>query len=145
MDDLYTKKCEKFSEVTKENFERIKLLRAESRGDKVYDDEIIDIDSLHLTIYLNGDLIAYSRLYPSSNDDVSLQRFSVSREHRNKGVSKILMGYIFEIFNEKFKNSSLILTSRTITKDFYQKFGFIVYKTLIEQEKERFYMKKKIK
>ena len=55
------------------------------------------------------------------------------------------MGYIFEIFNEKFKNSSLILTSRTITKDFYQKFGFIVYKTLIEQEKERFYMKKKIK
>ena len=77
MDDLYTKKCEKFSDVTKENFERIKDLRAESLGDKVYDDETIDLDSLHLTIYLNGDLIAYSRLCRSSNDDVSLQRLSL--------------------------------------------------------------------
>ena len=145
MDDLYTKKCEKFSDVTKENFERIKDLRAESLGDKVYDDETIDLDSLHLTIYLNDDLIAYSRLYRSSNDDVSLQRFSVSRKHRNKGVSKILMEFIFKISNEKFKNSSLILTSRIITKDFYQKFGFIVYKTLLEQGKKRFYMKKKFK
>ena len=43
MDDLYTKKCEKFSDVTKENFERIKDLRAESLGDKVYDDETIEL------------------------------------------------------------------------------------------------------
>ena len=55
------------------------------------------------------------------------------------------MEFIFKISNEKFKNSSLILTSRIITKDFYQKFGFIVYKTLLEQGKERFYMKKKFK
>ena len=41
MDDLYTKKCEKFSDVTKENFERIKDLRAESLVDKVYDDETL--------------------------------------------------------------------------------------------------------
>lgn len=145
MNDLYTKKCEKFSDVTNENFEIIKNLRTESQGDKVYDDETIDLDSFHLTIYLNGELVAYSRLYPNSNNNVSLQRFSVSRKHRNRGVSKILMEFIFQIFCEKFNNASLILTSRINTKAFYQKYGFIVYKTLIEQEKERFYMKKKIK
>ena len=145
MNHLYTKKCEKFSDVTSENFEIIKSLRTESQGDKVYDDEIIDLDSFHLTIYLDRDLVAYCRLCPSSNNKVSLQRFSVSRKHRNRGVSKILMEFIFQIFCQKFNNSSLILTSRINTKVFYQKYGFIVYKTLIEQEKKRFYMKKKFK
>ena len=52
------------------------------------------------------------------------------------------MEFIFQIQKKQFNNNCLILTSREDTKDFYEKFGFVVYKKKIEQNKFRFYMKK---
>ena len=135
-------KCVNFTSIDKKSFQKIINLREKSKGDKVYDDVEIDKESNHLLIFIKENLIAYSRLWPGPEKDVSVQRFSVSKDYRNKGVAKILMEFIFQIQKKQFNNNCLILTSREDTKDFYEKFGFVVYKKKIEQNKFRFYMKK---
>ena len=128
IEDIYTKKCENFTGIDEKSFQKIIDLREKSKGDKIYDDVKIDKESSHLLIYIKEKLVAYSRLWPDSDRDVSVQRFSVSKDYRNKGVAKILMDYIFQIRKKQFNSSSLILTSRVDTKEFYEKFGFEVYK-----------------
>lgn len=140
--DIYIQKCRNFSSIDEESLQKIIDLRDKSKGDKIYDDQKIDKESHHLLIYLKEILVAYARLWPNSKEDISLQRFSVSKEYRNKGVAKNLMEFIFQVKNEKFIDSSLILTSREYTKEFYEKFGFVVYKKNIEEKKIRFYMRK---
>lgn len=140
--DIYIQKCRNFSSIDEESFQKIIDLRNKSKGDKIYDDQKIDKESHHLLIYLKGILVAYARLWPNTKEDISLQRFSVSKEYRNKGVAKNLMEFIFQVQKEKFIDSSLILTSREYTKEFYEKFGFVVYKKNIEEKKIRFYMRK---
>ena len=140
--EIYIQKCRNFSSIDEESFQKIIDLRDKSKGDKIYDDQKIDKESHHLLIYLKGILVAYARLWPNTKEDISLQRFSVSKEYRNKGVAKNLMEFIFQVQNEKFIDSSLILTSREDTKEFYEKFGFVVYKKNIEEKKIRFYMRR---
>ena len=140
--DTCIQKCVNFTSIDKKSFQKIINLREKSKGDKVYDDAEIDKESNHLLIFIKENLIAYSRLWPGLEKDVSVQRFSVSKDYRNKGVAKILMEFIFQIQKKQFNNNCLILTSRGDTKDFYEKFGFVVYKKKIEQNKFRFYMKK---
>ncbi len=140
--NIYIQKCRNFSSIDEESFQKIIDLRDKSKGDKIYDDQKIDKESHHLLIYLKEILVAYARLWPNTKEDISLQRFSVSKEYRNKGVAKNLMEFIFQVQNEKFIGSSLILTSREYTKEFYEKFGFVVYKKNIEEKKIRFYMRK---
>ena len=142
IEDICTKKCENFNGIDKKSFQKIIDLREKSKGDKIYDDGKIDKESSHLLIYIKEKLVAYSRLWPDSDRDISVQRFSVSKDYRNKGVAKILMDFIFQIRKKQFNNCSLILTSREDTKEFYEKFGFVVYKENIEQNKVRFYMRK---
>ena len=142
IEDIYTKKCENFTGIDEKSFQKIIDLREKSKGDKIYDDVKIDKESSHLLIYIKEKLVAYSRLWPDSDRDVSVQRFSVSKDYRNKGAAKILMDYIFQIRKKQFNSSSLILTSREDTKEFYEKFGFEVYKKKIEQNSIRFYMRK---
>ena len=136
------KKCLNFTGIDKKSYQKIIDLREKSNGDKVYDDAEIDKESYHLLIFLEESLIAYSRLWPGPEKDLSVQRFSVSKDYRNKGVAKILMEFIFQTQKKQFNNNYLILTSRQDTKDFYEKFGFAVYKKNIEQSKVRFYMRK---
>tara|TARA_B100000886_G_scaffold181944_1_gene124800 strand:- start:747 stop:1190 length:444 start_codon:yes stop_codon:yes gene_type:complete len=135
-------KCLNFTSIDKKSYQKIINLREKSKGDKIYDDAEIDKESNHLLIFLEENLIAYSRLWPGPEKDLSVQRFSVSKDYRNKGVAKILMEFIFQTKKKQFNNNYLILTSREDTKDFYEKFGFVVYKKNIEQSKVRFYMRK---
>ena len=97
IEDICTKKCENFNGIDKKSFQKILDLREKSKGDKIYDDGKIDKESSHLLIYIKEKLVAYSRLWPDSDRDVSVQRFSVSKDYRNKGVAKILMDFIFQI------------------------------------------------
>lgn len=140
--EIYIQKCRNFSSIDEESFQKIIDLRDKSKGDKIYDDQKIDKESHHLLIYIKEILVAYARLWPDTKEDISLQRFSVSKDYRNKGVAKTLMEFIFQVQKEKFIDSSLILTSREYTKEFYEKFGFAVYKKNIEEKKIRFYMRK---
>ena len=135
-------KCLNFTSIDKKSYQKIINLREKSKGDKIYDDAEIDKESNHLLIFLEENLIAYSRLWAGPDKDLSVQRFSVSKDYRNKGVAKILMEFIFQTKKKQFNNNYLILTSREDTKDFYEKFGFVVYKKNIEQNKVRFYMRK---
>ena len=80
-EDSFFKECKKFEDLEKKLFQKIKNLRDSVKGDKVYDDNKIDKESFHLTIFLESDLIAYSRLYKSSKCEVSLQRFSVAQKY----------------------------------------------------------------
>ena len=141
-EDSFFKECKKFEDLEKELFQKIKNLRDSVKGDKVYDDNKIDKESFHLTIFLESDLIAYSRLYKSSECEVSLQRFSVAQKYRNMGISKILMNYIFLNTERIFNKSSLILTSRLKTKEFYEKYDFEVYDIKKENSLDRFYMRR---
>ena len=141
-EDSFFKECKKFEDIEKELFQKIKNLRDSVKGDKVYDDNQIDKESFHLTIFLKSDLIAYSRLYQTSDYEVSLQRFSVAKKYRNIGISKILMNFIFLNAKKIFNKSSLILTSRLKTKEFYEKYDFEVYDIKNENSLDRFYMKR---
>ena len=79
IEDICIKKCENFHGIDKKSFQKIIDLREKSKGDKIYDDGKIDKESSHLLIYIKEKLVAYSRLWPDSDRDVSVQRFSVSK------------------------------------------------------------------
>ena len=71
-----------------------------------------------------------------------MQRFSVAQKYRNIGISKILMNFIFLNTEKIFNKSSLILTSRLKTKEFYEKYNFEVYDVKKENSLDRFYMRR---
>ena len=81
--DTCIQKCVNFTSIDKKSFQKIINLREKSKGDKVYDDAEIDKESNHLLIFIKENLIAYSRLWPGPGKDVSVQRFSVSKDYRN--------------------------------------------------------------
>ena len=89
IEDICTKKCENFNGIDKKSFQKIIDLREKSKGDKIYDDGKIDKESSHLLIYIKEKLVAYSRLWPDSDRDISCLLYTSPspRDQRGSGVA----------------------------------------------------------
>lgn len=122
--------CKEFLDLTEEEIASIKKIKSEnfknSDEENLSPISISDRRSHHFMIFQNDRLLAYSRLVPPSYNfnKLTLEKFCVSKNHRSKGISKILMELVFKKSQVLYPQEILNLSSLEETKKFYEKFGF---------------------
>ena len=122
--------CKEFLDLTEEEIVSIKKIKSEnfrnSDEENLSPISISDRRSHHFMIFQNDRLLAYSRLVPPSYNfnKLTLEKFCVSKNHRSKGISKILMELVFKKSQVLYPQEILNLSSLEETKKFYEKFGF---------------------
>ena len=122
--------CKEFLDLTEEEIVSIKKIKSEnfrnSDEENLSPISISDRRSHHFMIFQNDRLLAYSRLVPPSYNfnKLTLEKFCVSKNHRSKGISKILMELVFKKSQVLYPQEILSLSSLEETKKFYEKFGF---------------------
>ena len=122
--------CKEFLDLTEEEIVSIKKIKSEnfrnSDEENLSPISISDLRSHHFMIFQNDRLLAYSRLVPPSYNfnKLTLEKFCVSKNHRSKGISKILMELVFKKSQVLYPQEILNLSSLEETKKFYEKFGF---------------------
>ena len=127
--DIYCS-CKEFSDLTDYELTSIKKIKSEnfkkSNEENSYPVSVSDHRSHHFLIFQNSKLLAYSRLVPPSFNfnRLTLERFCVAKDYRNKGISKILMELVFKKTQSLYPQETLNLLSLEDTKKFYEKFGF---------------------
>ena len=127
--DIYCS-CKEFSDLTDYELTSIKKIKSEnfkkSNEENSYPVSVSDHRSHHFLIFQNSKLLAYSRLVPPSFNfnRLTLERFCVAKDYRNKGISKILMEMVFKKTQSLYPQETLNLLSLEDTKKFYEKFGF---------------------
>lgn len=122
--------CKEFLDLTEEEIVSIKKIKSEnfrnSDEENLSPISISDRRSHHFMIFQNDRLLAYSRLVPPSYNfnKLTLEKFCVSKNHRSKGISKILMELVFKKSQVLYPQEILNLSSLEETKKFYEQFGF---------------------
>lgn len=87
-----------------------------------------DKQSIHLSGYLHGKLVAYARLLPvgiSYAAGASIGRIVTSPAVRGKNVGRELMRIALKTSGELFGPTAIIISAQAHLKLFYEEFGFI--------------------
>lgn len=124
--------CKEFSLLSSKELYSILQLRNEVfvvEQDCVYQDcDGKDLKALHLTGYLDHQLIAYARILPvglSYLDGASLGRIVTSPSMRGKKFGKSLMIVAIEKLVDHFGTVDIIISAQEHLQKFYNEFGFI--------------------
>jgi predicted GNAT family N-acyltransferase/isopentenyldiphosphate isomerase len=122
-------KANKYSDLDKDSLYRILDIRNRvfMLEQKV---ECPDLDyrdqyAVHLQGFLNGELIAYCRIFfPTDNTtEASIGRVAVSKEYRKKGYGRLLTEKALEIIG----NIPVKISAQQYLEDFYRDLGFTSY------------------
>jgi ElaA protein len=124
--------CKHYDELTKQEFHQILKVREEVfiiEQNCVYQDiDHKDIDSYHLCIYHQNELIAYSRIIPlgiSYENYISIGRVLSILPYRKTGVGRFLMQKTMQSCKEHFPNIPIKISAQKYLKAFYESFGFV--------------------
>lgn len=84
----------------------------------------IDCNSTHVFIKNNNRIIAYLRVIDAGikYDEVSIGRVLVDKEHRGKGLGRMIMLKGIEIANNS--SDGIIINAQTYLRLFYESLGF---------------------
>ncbi len=84
-----------------------------------------DKNAVHYIALMNGKIVATARTREAAQGEFKIERMAVQKEHRGKGIGKILVSYIIsELKNAQPKK--IWLRSQVQAKEFYEKCGFKV-------------------
>lgn len=85
-----------------------------------------DQESLHVTLWENSKLIAYSRILPAgaSFSVPAIGRVITSPTHRGRGLGKQLMQYALQGCYENFGQDEVRLNAQVQVIPFYESLGF---------------------
>jgi ElaA protein len=86
-----------------------------------------DIQSYHLSGFLDKSLIAYARLVPagiSYDNFASIGRIVVHEKYRSFGIGKKLVEKSIQYCHKLFPNKKIKISAQCYLKDFYQELGF---------------------
>lgn len=86
-----------------------------------------DFDSLHLSYYDNGKLLAYARLIPegiSYSAFSSIGRVVCVKSLRGTGLAKALMNKAIEIMLDRFGSIPIKISAQVYIRKFYEDLGF---------------------
>jgi len=86
-----------------------------------------DQQSMHLCGWLDGKLVAYTRIIPPgiSYAEASIGRVVTSPTHRGKGAGRNLMEESIRLTMSRFNCSQIRIGAQLYLKKFYQSLGFI--------------------
>jgi ElaA protein len=120
-----------FNELSTQELYQILRLRSEVfvvEQNCVYQDiDNKDQKALHLFGILEGEIIAYSRLFKPGDyfEFSSIGRVVVAEKHRDKNFGHELIDHsIFEI-NNLFKAQNITISAQLYLKKFYESHGFV--------------------
>ena len=124
--------CKHYDELTKQEFHQILKVREEVfiiEQNCVYQDiDHKDIDSYHLCIYHQNELIAYSRIIPleiSYENYISIGRVLSILPYRKNGTGRFLMQKTMQSSKDLFPNIPIKISAQKYLKAFYESFGFV--------------------
>jgi ElaA protein len=124
-------KIKTFDELSTQELYQILRLRSEVfvvEQNCVYQDiDNKDQKALHLFGLLEGEIIAYSRLFKPGDyfEFSSIGRVVVAEKHRDKNFGHELIDQsIFEI-NDRFKVQNITISAQLYLKKFYESHGFV--------------------
>ncbi len=124
-------KIKTFDELSTQELYQILRLRSEVfvvEQNCVYQDiDNKDQKALHLFGLLEGEIIAYSRLFKPGDyfEFSSIGRVVVAEKHRDKNFGHELIDQsVFEI-NNRFKVQNITISAQLYLKKFYESHGFV--------------------
>ncbi|WP_227396460.1 GNAT family N-acetyltransferase [Jeotgalibacillus aurantiacus] len=85
-----------------------------------------DPDCWHLSLKIDGELAAYSRLLERGvkYDIASIGRIIVPEKFRGNGLARLLVQRSIDIMVNDWKEKEIKLQAQTYLRDFYESFGF---------------------
>ena len=124
-------KIKSFDELTTQELYQILRLRSEVfvvEQNCVYQDiDNKDQKALHLFGTLEGEIIAYSRLFKPGDyfEFSSIGRVVVAEKHRDKNFGHSLIDQSILEINSRFKVQNITISAQLYLKKFYESHGFI--------------------
>ena len=85
-----------------------------------------DLQSYHLYIEENDEIIAYLRILPPgvSYEELSIGRVLVKKEHRRKKLGQQLMAFALQFIQNELKETTIKIQAQAYLHNFYASFGF---------------------
>lgn len=85
-----------------------------------------DQKSLHLWAEIDGEILAYCRLFNFGikYKECSIGRVLTTEKARGRNIGKQLMSYAVEVIETRFKTSQIRISAQDYLLNFYQQFGF---------------------
>ena len=120
-----------FDELTKEDLYQILRLRSDVfvvEQNCVYQDiDNFDQKALHLFIYVNDNIVAYTRLFDAGDyyKEASIGRVVVDIKYRKKNLGHFIIEKSIEAVRFHFKKSVIVVSAQLYLKDFYNSHKFI--------------------
>ena len=86
-----------------------------------------DQKALHLQGYIDGQLVAYCRLFKAGDyfDEASVGRVIVAQEYRKYGYGHELMRKALHIMDAILEESQITISAQQYLKKFYEEHGFV--------------------
>jgi len=123
--------CKEFNALTNKELYQILQLRQDifvvEQNCPYLDCDGKDFDSLHLSYFEKGELLAYARLIPqgiSYNSYSSIGRVVCVKELRGTGLAKALMNKALEVMLDRYGRIPIKISAQVYIKKFYQDLGF---------------------
>ncbi len=120
-----------FDQLTTTELYQILRLRSEVfvvEQDCVYQDvDNKDQKGLHLFIYDEKEIVAYTRLFASGDyfKSASIGRVVVAKTHRKEGLGHQLIQQSIEAIKSNYKTSKISISAQTYLRKFYESHQFI--------------------
>ena len=119
-----------FEELTKQELYDLLQLRSEVfvvEQDCVYQDiDGKDDRALHVMMFVNDSLAAYTRCFPPGVyfEEAAIGRVVVSNDARGHGYGKVIMETSLVAIREKYGVDKVRVSAQTYLKRFYEELGF---------------------
>lgn len=86
-----------------------------------------DFNATHILVYLNGKLVAYSRIFDVgiTFKEASIGRVITHKKVRSSGIGKLLMEKSIETLYELYGKQTIRIGAQYYAIPFYKKFNFV--------------------
>ena len=86
-----------------------------------------DQRSLHVQAFLDGEFIAYCRLFKAGDyfDEACIGRVVIPKQFRSKGYGHILMDKAIELMASILNEHNITISAQLYLQGFYDKHGFV--------------------
>jgi len=120
-----------FAEFSLDEFYRIAALRESVfvvEQECAYQElDYKDFEAIHLTGYIEGQPVAYCRIYDHIDKKIHIGRVLVHKDKRGKQVAYDLMYRAHDIISQKYDNvCTIVVSAQKYLQPFYRKLGYKV-------------------
>lgn len=121
-------KIKTFDELTNRELYEILGLRYEVftiEQTRMYQDmDRQDYDAVHVFDEVNGEIIAYARIFMESDEIVTFGRVVIKESYRGQGLGNPLMKQIMQAIKEYFPGNKIEIEAQVPVRGYYEKFDF---------------------